>query len=264
MPPLLELDLDVEKLFNALLPLAFVVMTAGLVTAFSRAGSPSDQLQTVTQIIVIIAVLSQFDVIIETVQTYVDQLVREELNAKPDQVFRQYMDLVSQRGKSESRGFWERVFSPAVTIVEGIMTAVLWLASLAAGFLLSLAYSGQHVLLQAAYAFAPIFFGLLAVPAIRSIGVQYLLNVTGILLWPLGWGFCSLVTEKFLTHAADQSFFIVDAPEGSLIYALRNLIFGFLVALWVVASTLAVPFVAYKFLTSGGNLGGILVNLVRR
>lgn len=264
-PKMPELDLEVGKLFQALLPLAFVIMTAGLVGSFSRTSSPSDQLQTVVSLIVIIAVLSQFDAILDQAQGYVDHLVREELNAHPDEVFRQYLDMVAQRGKNqESKGFWEKLFSPAVTIVEGIVTAFLWLVSLLAGFVLYLAYAAQKLLLQAHYGFAPIFFSFLAVRSLRSIGVQFLLHTGGLLLWPLGWGFCSLVTQKLIASAADQSFFIVDAPEGSVIYAIRNLIFGFLVALWVLGSTAAAPVVIYKWLTTGANLGGIVTSTLRR
>ncbi len=252
----LNLNLEVHQLFNALLPLAFLLFVAGLVGAFSQQRASADQLQALVRVIVIVGVLSQFDLILDEAQGYVQHLVTDVLHAQPDEVAQEYLDFITQSRHGQADGsFWDRLFSPGVTLVEAIVGGLLWLGALLAGFVLQLAYLFQRIVIQAGYGLAPIFFGFLAIATLRPVAVQYLLSLAAVALWPLGWAIASLVTHYLIQQATDQAFYVPGATQGGLGYAFRNLLAGGLAAVWVIGSTLLAPWVIQKAITTGAQVG---------
>lgn len=256
MPASLNLTLEIHQLFNALLPLAFLLFVAGLLGAFAQSHAPADHLHALVRVIVIVAVLSQFDVILDGAQSYAQHLVTDVLHAQPDKVAEEYLDFITQSRHGKADGsFWDRLFSPSVTLVEAVVAGLLWLGSLLAGYVLQFAYLFQRIVIQAGYGLAPIFFGFLAVTTLRPVAVQYLLSLAGVVLWPLGWAIASLVTSYLIHQATDQSFYLPEATQGGLGYAFRNLLAGGLAAVWVVGSTLLAPWVIQKSITTGTQVG---------
>ena len=53
----------------------------------------------------------------------------------------------------------------------------------------------DSVILNLGYALSPLLIGFMALPALKHIGNRYLLNLVGVLLWPLGWAVAALVTQ---------------------------------------------------------------------
>jgi len=251
-----DISLDVHRLFQALLPLAFVLFVAGFVGSISQSHSPTEHLHTLVRTIVIIAVLSQFDTVLDEAQSYAQHLVTDVLHAAPDKVAEQYLEFIAQsRNDKANKSFWDRLLSPSVTLVEAVVAGVLWLGSLMAGYMLQLAYLFQNLVVQGGYGLAPVFFGFLAVNTLRPVAVQYFLSLSGVILWPFGWAIASLVTAYLMRQATDQSFYVTGATEGGLGYAFRNLIAGGLTACWIVVSTLLAPWLIQKAITTGAQVG---------
>jgi len=63
-----------------------------------------------------------------------------------------------------------------------------------------------NAILFIGYALSPIFIGMLAFPSLQQPGRRYLLNLVGVMIWPLGWGVAGLVTQGMLTFMTDRSF----------------------------------------------------------
>ena len=70
-------------------------------------------------------------------------------------------------------------------------------------------------LLNLGYALSPLLIGFMAIPALKHTGNRYLLNLVGVLLWPLGWALAALVTQGILDFMTDPSFEYID-PTSTL------------------------------------------------
>ena len=120
------------------------------------------------------------------------------------------------------------------------------------------AYVFQKIILNIGYALSPLLIGFMAIPALKHIGNRYLLNLVGVILWPLGWAVAALVTQGILDFMTDQSFITID-PSASL-YSLQNLIGLLVVAFWIIFSTVAAPVIIQHVVTSGTQAGGALLS----
>jgi hypothetical protein len=77
------------------------------------------------------------------------------------------------------------------------------------------AYIFQTVILNLGYALSPLLIGFMAIPALKHTGNRYLMNLLGVLLWPLGWAVAALVTQGILDFMTDPSFEYID-PTSTL------------------------------------------------
>ncbi len=113
-------------------------------------------------------------------------------------------------------------------------------------------------ILVSGYALSPLLIGFMAIPQLRSTGSRYLLNLFGVLLWPLGWAVAALITQGILDFMTDPSFKFID-PTAAL-YSLQATVGVVVVAFWIVFSTIAAPVVIQKVLTSGIIAGSHLLS----
>jgi len=72
------------------------------------------------------------------------------------------------------------------------------------------AYIFQTIILNLGYALSPLLIGFMAIPALKHTGNRYLMNLVGVLLWPLGWALAALVTQGILDFMTDPSFEYID------------------------------------------------------
>ena len=92
---------------------------------------------------------------------------------------------------------------------------------------------------------------------VRRIGNRYLLNLLGVLLWPLGWALAALITQGILDFMTDPTFEFID-PSSSL-PDLQQTIGVAAVGFWIIFSTIAAPVVIQKVVSSGALGGGELL-----
>ena len=81
--------------------------------------------------------------------------------------------------------------------------------------------------------------GFMAIPALKHTGSRYLMNLVGVLLWPLGWALAALVTQGILDFMTDTTFKVLD-PTASL-YQLQNEVGAAILGFWIIFSTIAAP-----------------------
>jgi len=91
-----------------------------------------------------------------------------------------------------------------------------------------------------------IFIGMLAFPSLQNVGRNYLLNLLGIMIWPLGWGVAGLITQGMIDFMTDQSFLSSQNASGVIGYSLQNLMGLAFLGIWIIFSTIAAPVIIQK------------------
>jgi hypothetical protein len=151
--------------------------------------------------------------------------------------------------------WWEKIINFRTSILEGMMSVAFlilgWLASTIEWW----AYILQTAILFIGYALSPVFIGMLAFPSLQNTGRAYLLNLVGVMLWPLGWGVAGLITQGVIDFMTDRSFLYAPPlgiePAGADLYSLQNLMGLAFLGIWIIFSTIAAPVVIQKSVGRG-------------
>jgi hypothetical protein len=93
---------------------------------------------------------------------------------------------------------------------------------------------------------------------LKQVGNRYLLNLVGVLLWPLGWAVAALITQGMLDFMTDPTFEYFD-PTSTL-PGLQKTIGVAAVGVWIVFSTIAAPVIIQKVIASGALAGSELLS----
>jgi hypothetical protein len=185
--------------------------------------------------------------------------ILDGLGVDPTQVHEQYNQLlVIKRDTGNDRSWWDIIGDLNAFTVEILITGILWLVGQFASLLLFWAYIIQKFILFTAYALSPLLIGFMAIRPLRSVGSRYLMNIVGVLLWPLGWAVAALITQGILDFMTDPSSRFFD-PTANL-YSLQATVGVAVVAFWIVFSTVAAPVVIQKVLNHGTLAGGQLIS----
>jgi len=191
-------------------------------------------------------------------QALVQTSILNGLGIDPANVQDQYNQLlVVKRDTGDDRSWWDILSDLGGFVVEIIIAGILWLVGQFASLLMFWAYIIQKFILFSGYALSPLLIGFMAIRPLRSIGNRYLMNLVGVLVWPLGWAVAALITQGILDFMTDPAFKFVD-PTSTL-YTLQATFGVVVVAFWIVFSTIAAPIVIQKVLTAGELAAGQLL-----
>ena len=138
-----------------------------------------------------------------------------------------------------------------------IVSAVLLLVGWTASLMMFWAYIFQTIILNLGYALSPLLIGFMAIPALKHTGNRYLMNLLGVLLWPLGWALAALVTQGILDFMADPSLQYFDPTSTAT--NLQKTIGVAAVGFWIIFSTVAAPVIIQNVITHGIQPGGALL-----
>lgn len=185
------------------------------------------------------------------------------LGVDPADVYRQYQQLVqSKQPDGNGSAWWDVISRVQSAVVESFISAVLWLIGHIAAWLIWWAYVFQKIILHLGYAISPVLVGFMAIHGLKHTGGRYLLNLTGVLLWPLGWAVAALVTQAILDFMTDPTFKVLD-PTGGF-YTLQNQFGAGVLGFWIIFSTFAAPIVIQKVFLYGALAGSeLLTSAVR-
>jgi len=95
---------------------------------------------------------------------------------------------------------------------------------------------------------------MLAFPSLQNVGRNYLLNLLGIMIWPLGWGVAGLITQGMIDFMTDQSFLSSQSATGVIGYSLQNLMGLAFLGIWIIFSTIAAPVIIQKAIATGNSV----------
>jgi hypothetical protein len=250
------------ELKSVLMPVAYLFMVIGMVAA-TAAGrrSAGASLRMFGRTIVYIIVLTQLVNWGNQICLITDSTVKDVLKADPTKAYQQYNQaLEAKKSTTNQAGWWDKLFNLGASVFEALISALLWIFGLLASIIVFYAYLIQKFILYLGYALAPIFIGFLAVRALNQIGVTYLLGLAGVMLWPLGWGAASLVTDGLIGFMTDQSFLWNQSAGGAAGYAFQNFIGVALVGVWLIFSTIAAPVIIQRAIAAGIQVGSALIS----
>lgn len=255
---------EYQRLFVLLLPVAGVFIGATLVSLFSRAASPGEQLRGFVQIVAVVAFLAHFDRAVQTTKECVAVIVRDGLQAEPDKVMEKFVErLLATEDSGEEGGFWSKVTKLGTHLFHAFLAGIITFAALVAMAIVFLAYLLQETALELGIALAPLFVGFLLLQSTRSVGVQFLLYMLAIALFPIFWGAASLVSDQLITYATTQHLVEEAGGGGAGSFAMRQFLGALVLSAWLILSTLIAPFAAIRAVTSGVHLGSDAVKSAR-
>jgi hypothetical protein len=244
---------------GVLMVVAYMLLIVGIIMMAIRRPSVRAWTRYFVRVIVVMSLLVFLPQWGDQVQQVVASTVTNTLHANPNQILQAYKDtLAVKQSENDSQSLWDLIASWNAFIVNALIAFFLWAFAFIASLLLFWAYIFQKIILNVGYALSPILIGFLAVPPLSGTGSRYMMNLMGVLLWPLGWGVAALISQGILDFMTDQSFLTID-PTASL-YQLQNLIGVGVLAFWTVFSTCAGPVIIQKVLTYGAEAGSALLS----
>ena len=246
------------ELHELLRIVAFMLFIVGTIMLVVHGFSGKTLMLHLVRLFVLTALLVMLPQWGNQVQQLVQTSILDGLGVDPSNVQDQYNQLlVVKRDAGSDHSWWDILGDLNGFTVEILISGVLWLVGEFASLLMFWAYIIQKFILFTSYALSPLLIGFMAIRAFRSVGSRYLMNIVGVLLWPLGWAVAALITQGILDFMTDPSFRFID-PTAT-IYSLQATVGVVVVAFWIVFSTIAAPLVIQKVLTSGALAGGQLL-----
>jgi len=98
------------------------------------------------------------------------------------------------------------------------------------------------------------------ISSLSSRAYGFVLNLVAILLAPLGWAVMHIVTEGLMGWAeANQVYTVVN---GEVVVGAQTVFFVLLISVWIVIGTIGAPWLIWKLLNSGANVGASLLSSV--
>jgi hypothetical protein len=246
------------ELRSVLSVVAYFLVIVGIIMTGMRRPSVRGWTRYLVRVLISVTLLVYLPQWGDEMQRLVADTVTNTLKADPDKVLEAYQNaLAIKQGPADNKSAWDIIADFRSSVVNALIAGALWLLSYAAALLVYWAYIFQKVILNVGYALSPILIGFLAVPALSQTGGRYLLNLVGVILWPLGWGVGSLIAQGIIDFMTDQSFLSFD-PLASL-YLIQNLFGLGILSFWTVFHTCAAPVMIQKVLTHGAEIGSELM-----
>ena len=134
--------------------------------------------------------------------------------------------------------------SPGGDIKAQILWAFTLFLSWVASGIMWIMIQVQKVLYYIEVAISPIFIGFLMIPALTHLARRFFLGLVALILWPLAWGVCNLISRAMIDIAVNptNNAGLGLGTLGALVSGpLAGLAFMIVVACWVIGSTFAAP-----------------------
>jgi hypothetical protein len=243
------------NLKNTLTPLAYLLLVGGMISstiAGHRSGAA--YMRTFGRTLMFIVVLTFLVSWGNTITSLVDTTVKQTLGVDPSKIYSDYQQALQvKKAANGETGWWQKVFEWRASLLEAILTGVLWLFGWIASAIMWWAYVLQTAILFVGYSLSPIFIGFLAFQSLQEIGRRYFLNLVGVMLWPLGWGVAGLITQGMISFMTDRSFLVSNPVLGNAEYSLQNLLGVAFLGVWVIFSTIAAPVIMQNAIATGSS-----------
>ncbi|HTR43318.1 MAG TPA: hypothetical protein VMH87_17030 [Pseudomonadales bacterium] len=245
-------------LHTLLLSVAFALFIVGVIVTVIHRSSQKTILNLLLRLLLLTSLLVFLPGWGNALQSLMQDSILSGLGVDPSQVYQQFNQLlVINRDPSTQSSWWNVMSQLHNFTTDIIITAILWLIGQLASLMMFWGYIFQTIILNLGYALSPLLIGFMAIPALKHIGNRYLLNLVGVLLWPLGWALAALVTQGILDFMSDPSFEYLD-PTSTL-PDLQKTIGVAAVGFWIIFSTVAAPVIIQHVITSGAQPGGQLL-----
>ena len=251
--------LKCAELHDVLRIVAFMLFIIGLIFFVMHGFEPKTLMFYLVRLLLLTSLLVLLPDWGNRVQELLQDSILNGLAIDPANVYDQYNALlVVKRDTNHERSWWDILGDLPGSTVEMFISAILWLLGHFASLLVFWAYIFQKVILYLGYALSPLLIGFMAIPPLRPVGNRYLMNLFGVLLWPLGWAVAAIVTQGILDFMTDPSLRFME-PTNTF-YTLQNSLGVAVLAFWIVFSTVAAPVVIQKVFAHGALAGSHLMS----
>jgi hypothetical protein len=248
---------DCGGLQTLLQNVAFALFIVGVIDTIFHRASHRTILNLLLRLLLLTSLLVYLPSWGNTLQQLLQNTILSGMGIDPADVYKQYNQLLVINRDPTSQSSWWNVMSQLNTFTTDlIVSAILWLVGQLASLMMFWGYIFQQFILDLGYALSPVLIGFMAIPALRHIGNRYLLNLVGVLLWPLGWAAAALITQGILDFLTDPSLQYID-PTSTL-PVLQKTIGVAAVGFWIIFSTVAAPIIIQNVITHGIQAGGAL------
>ena len=198
-------------LHTLLLSVAFALFIVGVIATVHQRASHKSILNLLLRLLLLTSLLVFLPGWGNTLQNLLQTSILSGLGVDPAQVYQQFSQLLVIKRDPSTQSSWWNVMSQLHNFTTDIIiTALLWLVGQLASLMMFWGYIFQTVILNIGYALSPLLIGFMAIPALKHTGNRYLMNLLGVLLWPLGWAVAALVTQGILDFMTDPSFEYLD------------------------------------------------------
>jgi hypothetical protein len=246
-------------LHTLLLSVAFALFITGILVTVYHRFSPKTLMHLLMRILLLTSLLVFLPGWGNTLQTLLQSSILSGLGIDPANVYQQYNQLLNINRDTSTPSSWWNIMSQINTFTTDlIVSAVMLLVGGLASLMMFWAYIFQTIILNLGYALSPLLIGFMALPALKQIGTRYLLNLLGVLLWPLGWALAALITQGILDFMTDSTFQFID--PSSTLPNLQKTIGAAAVGFWIIFSTIAAPVIIQKVIASGALAGSELLS----
>ncbi len=238
------------ELHTLLLSVAYALLIVGVIITVMRRSSHKTILNLLLRLLLLMSLLVFLPAWGNALQRLLQDSIISGLGVDPADVYQQFVQLLVIKRDPASTSSWWNVMAQLHNITTDlIITVVLWLVGHFGAVMMYWGYIIQKIILNMGYALSPLLIGFMAIPALRQTGTRYLLNLVGVLLWPLGWAVAALVTQGMLDFLTDPTLEYID-PTSHL-PDLQKTYGAAAIGFWLIFSTLAAPVIIQKVISSG-------------
>jgi hypothetical protein len=242
-------------LHTLLLSVAFALFIVGVIVTVKQHASHKSILNLLLRLLMLTSLLVFLPAWGNTLQNLLQTSILSGLGVDPANVYQQFNHLLIIKRDPATQASWWNVMSQLNSFTTDlIVSAVLLLVGWTASLMMFWAYIFQTIILNLGYALSPLLIGFMAIPALKHTGNRYLMNLLGVLLWPLGWALAALVTQGILDFMADPSLQYFDPTSTAT--NLQKTIGVAAVGFWIIFSTVAAPAIIQNVITHGIQPGG--------
>ena len=246
------------ELHTLLLSVAFALFIVGVIVTVMHRSSHKSILNLLLRLLLLTSLLVFLPAWGNTLQNLLQTSILSGLGVDPANVYQQFNQLLIIKRDTATQTSWWNIMSQLHNFTTDlIISAVLWLVGELASLMMFWGYILQTVILNLGYALSPLLIGFMAIPALKHTGSRYLLNLVGVLLWPLGWALAALVTQGILDFMTDPAFEYID-PTSTL-PDLQKTVGLAVVAFWIIVSTISAPVIIQNVIAHGIQAGGPLL-----
>jgi hypothetical protein len=246
------------ELHTLLLSVAFALFVTGVIVTVSHRFTHRVLLNLLMRLLLLTSLLVFLPAWGNQIQSLLQNSILSGLGVDPSQVYQQFNQLLVIKRDPAQTSWWNIMAQLHNYTTDLIITALLWLVGQLASLMMFWGYIFQKVILNMGYALSPLLIGFMAIPALKQTGVRYLLNLVGVMLWPLGWAVAALVTQGILDFMTDPTFQYLD-PTSTL-PDLQKTIGVAAVGFWIIFSTVAAPIIIQHVVASGVQPGSQLLS----
>ena len=237
-----------SDLHTLLLSVAFALFVTGIIVTVAHGFTHKALLRLLSRLLLLTSLLVFLPAWGNQIQSLLQNSILSGLGVDPSNVYQQFNQLLIIKRDPATQSSWWNVMSQLHNFTTDlIISAVLWLVGQLASLMMFWGYIFQKIILNLGYALSPLLIGFMAIPALKHIGSRYLLNLVGVLMWPLGWAVAALVTQGILDFMTDPSFEYID-PTSTL-PDLQKTIGVAAVGFWIIFSTVAAPIIIQHVIT---------------